>query len=95
MAEKVVNAKSPKDAKIASEVKIPGSWWDNAKYDIMREVFIAKIGSIKFFMDVLLNSGDKNLVEALVDAWWGCGLTISQLKPLPSTILVVISLDNC
>ena len=45
---------------IASEVKIPGSWWDNAKYDIMREVLIAKIGSNKFFRDDLLNSGDKN-----------------------------------
>ena len=75
LAEKVVNAKSPKDAKqIASEVKIPGSWWDNAKYDIMREVLIAKIGSNKFFRDELLNSGDKNLVEALADPWWGCGL---------------------
>ena len=75
LAEKVVNVKSPKDAKqIASEVKIPGSWWDNAKYDIMREVLIAKIGSNKFFRDELLNSGDKNLVEALADPWWGCGL---------------------
>ena len=31
LAEKVVNAKSPKDEKqIASEAKMPGSWWDNA-----------------------------------------------------------------
>ena len=40
----------------------------------MREVLIAKIGSNKFFRDELLNSGDKNLVEALADPWWGCGL---------------------
>ena len=52
LAEKVVNAKSPKDAKqIASEVKMSGSWWDNAKYGIMREVLIAKIGSNRFFSD--------------------------------------------
>ena len=50
MAEKVVNAKSSKDTKqIASEVKMPGSWWDYEKYGIMREVLIAKIGSNKFF----------------------------------------------
>ena len=75
MAEKVVNAKSPKDTKqIASEVKMPGSWRDNAKYGIVREVLIAKIGSNKFFRDELLNSGDQILVEALADPWWGCGL---------------------
>ena len=40
----------------------------------MREVFIAKIGSNKFFRDELLNSGGHILVEALADPWWGCGL---------------------
>ena len=74
LAEKVVNAKSPKDAKqTASEDKMNGSWWNNAKYCIMREVLIANVGSNKFFGDELLN-GDQILVEVLADPWWGCSL---------------------
>ena len=75
LAAKVLLAKTPKEAKlIASEVKVPGSWWDDARYDIMKNVLIEKISSSKEFRDALLSSGDEILVEALADPYWGCGL---------------------
>ena len=74
LAAKVLLAKTPKEAKkIASEVKVPGSWWEEAKYSVMKDVLIDKIASSKSFRDEILNSGNNILVEALADPYWGCG----------------------
>ena len=75
LASKVLMAKTPKEAKlIASEVKVPDSWWEDARFDIMRDVLTDKIASSSDFRDALINTGDDYLVEALADPYWGCGL---------------------
>jgi len=75
LAEKVVKAKYPAEAKrIAYEVKQKGSTWDDIKYGVMKEVLIAKLASSKEFRDELLLSDNKVLVEGLSDPFWGCGL---------------------
>ena len=72
LAEKVVQCKTPKEAKtIASSVKSVGSLCDDIKYNVMKDVLISKLRTNSRFSDVLLLSEDKILVEALADKFWG------------------------
>ena len=75
LVEKVVQCKTPKEAKtIASIVKSADSSWADIKYNVMKYVLISKLRINSRFMDALLLSEDKILVEALSDKFWGCGL---------------------
>ena len=75
LAEKVVQYKTPKEAKtIASCVKSADSSWDDIKYIVMKDVLISKLRSNSGFKDALLLPEDKILVEALANTFWGCGL---------------------
>ena len=76
LAELVVKAATPRDAKIiANKINHDKTNWHNVKFDVMREVLRVKAASSKQFRDALLQTGDKILVEARVDDVWGSGLT--------------------
>ena len=78
LAEQVLKAKSPRMAKhIASQIKDqdPTSNWNLIKYDVMREVLMAKINTNPDIKSYLYETGDKQLVEASAnDLYWGSGL---------------------
>ena len=62
---------------IASQIKDqdPTSNWNLIKYDVMREVLMAKINTNPDIKSYLFESGDKQLVEASAnDLYWGSGL---------------------
>ena len=74
LAEQVLKAKYPR---IASQIKDqdPTSNWNLIKYDVMREVLMAKINTNPDIKSYLYESGDKQLVEASAnDLYWGSGL---------------------
>ena len=77
LAEKVIKSSTPREAKvIANEVKHDKhSDWHNMKCTVMKDVLRAKLESSETFKEALIKSGDKKLVEARVDDFWGSGLT--------------------
>ena len=75
LVEKVVQCKTPKEAKtIASSVKSADSSWDDIKYNVMKDVVISELRTNYRFSDALLLSEDTILVDALSDQFGGCGL---------------------
>ena len=76
LAEKVYKAATPREAKlIANEIKHEARNWHTIKYDVMKEVLRAKLSSSQQFKDALLDTGDKILVKARIDDYWGSGLS--------------------
>ena len=76
LPEKVFNAATHREAKlIASEIKHKASNWHTIKCDVTKEVLRAKMTSSQQFKDALLDTGDKILVEAQIDDYWGSGLS--------------------
>ena len=76
LAEMVYKAATPREAKlIAKEIKHETTNWHTIKYDVMKEVLRAKLSSSQQFKDALLDTGDKILVEARIDDYWGSGLS--------------------
>ena len=75
LAEEVMKANSPSEAKrIASAVKTVDSNWHNVKYGVMEKVLHAKANCSKDFRESLLATGEKQLIEARADLWWGSGM---------------------
>ena len=72
---------------IASQIKDqdPKSNWNLIKYDVMREVLMAKINTNPDIKSYLYESGDKQLVEASAnDLYWGSGLPFNiTVTPTP------------
>ena len=77
LAERVIKSSTPREAKvIANEVKHDKhSDWHNMKCTVMKDVLRAKLESSQPFKEALIKSGDKKLVEARVDDFWGSGLS--------------------
>ena len=77
LAEQVYKAETPRLAKIiAGQVKQDPKW-HQFKYDGMRDVLRAKLRCSQLFRDEHIKSGDKLLVEARLDDYWGSGLSMS------------------
>ena len=86
LAEQVLKAKSPRMAKhISSQVKDldPTSNWNIIKYDVMREVLMAKINTNPDIKSYLYESGDKQLVEPLLMSYTGVQGYHSTSRSLP------------
>ena len=70
-----MKANKPSEAKrIASPVKTVDSNWHNVKYGVMEKVINAKANCSKDFRESLLATGEKRLIEARADLWWGSGM---------------------
>ena len=74
LAEQVMNAKSPRDAKqIAAQLNGDASLcdWGCIRYEVMKRVLIAKADSSKQFRDKLIHSGNRLLVESSPNIYTG------------------------
>lgn len=77
-ASLVLKAKDAKDAKIiGSGVQIVPKW-DLVKEEIMRRVVAAKFNSNELLARRLVDTGDKILVEATMDKFWGANATFNS-----------------
>jgi ribA/ribD-fused uncharacterized protein len=74
--ERIRAAPSPKDAaNLGRERSFPlREDWESVKDDIMREAVWAKFSTHGDIRQILLGTGDEEIVEkALHDSYWGCG----------------------
>ena len=78
LADRVMRAPTAAIAKQVSR-DIPSTKnktkWNNKKIDVMKCVLEAKANQSTEFVNFLLNTGDKYLVEATRDTFWGAGLS--------------------
>ena len=47
-------------------------WMDNRE-EVMKTAMTAKFNQHELFRKALINTGDRKLVEASIDKFWGCG----------------------
>ena len=74
--EQIRQVKTPKDAaKMGRERKRPlRQDWEEVKDDIMRKAVLCKFETHANIREVLLSTGDEELVEnSPIDYYWGCG----------------------
>ncbi|MBW4675302.1 MAG: NADAR family protein [Desmonostoc geniculatum HA4340-LM1] len=75
-AEQIRLVKMPKDAaKMGRERKRPlRQDWEQVKDDIMRQAVLCKFQTHTDIRDILLSTGDEEIVEnSPIDFYWGCG----------------------
>ena len=48
--------------------------WHKARFDVMKDVLIAKTSSVPKFRKALIGTGDKIIAESTDDPYWGCEL---------------------
>ncbi|CBN59253.1 MULTISPECIES: NADAR family protein [Kamptonema] len=74
--EQIRQVKTPKDAaKMGRERKRPlRQDWEEVKDDIMRKAVLCKFETHANIREVLLSTGDEEIVEnSPIDYYWGCG----------------------
>ena len=54
--------------------------WKRSNVKIVENIIECEANSCGAFKNALINSGDKLLVEATIDEFWGTDLTLSQIK---------------
>lgn len=75
-ADQIREAKTPKDAaKMGRDRNRPlRSDWEQVKDDIMRKAVLCKFETHKDIRELLLSTGDEQIVEnSPIDYYWGCG----------------------
>ena len=74
-AQKILEAQTPKEVKVLSmqnDKRSPG--WDEEKVTILKTAVIKKFASYQNLRDLLLSTGDEELIEANPDDYfWGEG----------------------
>ena len=76
--ERIRNASTPKQAKTLGRSRaLPiRSDWEEVKEAIMREALVQKFRTHADIRQILLDTGDEELIEkAPMDYYWGCGRT--------------------
>lgn len=79
-AYKIRIAKSSQDAKREGGRLPSNKEWDSCKVKTMREIVFAKFGQNSALQSKLVETGDRPLIEATYDSFWGCGLQLSARK---------------
>jgi ribA/ribD-fused uncharacterized protein len=75
-AETVRNASSPKEAKrlgCSKEHRISRNWNSSERIIVMERVLICKALQHDKFRELLLSTGDREIIEASWDTFWGEG----------------------
>ena len=90
--EAICNAKTPKDAaKMGRERTRPlRSDWEEIKEEVMRKAVLKKFQTHAEIREILLSTGDEELVEnAPGDYYWGCGKDGSGKNRLGAILMEV------
>lgn len=70
-------AKRPQVAKREGAKLLSTREWDSTKVNTMREIVFSKFAQNPNLQPQLLATGDRPLLEATYDSFWGCGLPLS------------------
>lgn len=92
LIERVRSAPTPGDAKkIGNNRALPiRSDWDQIKDEVMRRAVEAKFAAHRKLRDLLLSTGDEQIVEnAPNDPYWGCGPDGKGLNRLGQMLMEV------
>lgn len=73
-------AKHPQIAKREGAKLLSNREWDNTKVKTMREIVFSKFAQNPNLQPLLLATGDRPLLEATYDSFWGCDLPLSARK---------------
>ena len=86
LAENVKNFESSRESKqlVQSLNKTELENWAIDKMSVMENVIRAKFDSCDAFREALLNTKNKELIEATTNQYWGCGLPKSKAKHIKS-----------
>lgn len=90
--ERIRRAKSPKDAKALGRTRaLPIlADWDEKREGVMLEAIRAKFKTHELLCEMLLNTGDEELIEnAPGDFYWGCGRTGTGQNKLGKILMQV------
>ncbi len=90
--EEIRCAKTPKDAaKMGRQRTRPlRSDWEEVKDDIMREALMCKFSTHADIREILLSTGDEEIVEnSPIDYYWGCGSNGSGKNMLGKILMEV------
>lgn len=77
-ASLILKARDAKEAKIIGSGVLIAPKWDLVKEEIMRRVVTAKFESDDLLARKLVDTGDKILVEATMDKFWGAHATFNS-----------------
>jgi N-glycosidase YbiA len=92
---RIARARTPKEAKqLGWDHSIPiREDWDDIKDDIMRQAVLRKFETHKDIKEILLGTGDEELVEnAPSDYYWGCGADGSGQNKLGHILMEIRSI---
>ncbi|KAM0123462.1 hypothetical protein ACHAP3_011117 [Botrytis cinerea] len=83
--EEIAACKDPNDAKtMGSNVRMDTKTWDQAwARDIMADTLFFKFRNDARLRKLLLETGDKLIVEARIDYVWGSGMSAAETKKTP------------
>lgn len=73
-------AKTPQEAKREGARLLSSKEWDSCKMNVMRDIVFAKFSQSKTLQTKLLETGDRPLIEAAFDSYWGSGLPLTARK---------------
>lgn len=73
-------AKRPQAAKREGAKLLSTREWDNTKVKTMREIIFSKFAQNPNLQQPLIATGERPLLEATYDSFWGCGLPLSARK---------------
>lgn len=76
-------AKTSQEAKRAGACLLSNKEWDLSKMDTMKKIVFAKFAQSKSLQERLLDTGDRPLIEASYDSYWGSGLPLTARKMIP------------
>lgn len=77
-AQQVLEARGPQDCKRISGYIDSNNEWDSQKREVMKSIVSAKFAQNEMLTNALLLTGNKNLIEATTDMFWGAAAVIGS-----------------
>lgn len=77
-AQQVLDARGPQDCKRVSSYIKSNNEWDSQKRGKMKEIVLEKFSQNDQLLHTLLLTGNKNLIEATTDTFWGAAAVIGS-----------------
>ena len=75
-----MRTKSPYAIKRIGNNVVANKEWDESKTGIMRDILLHKFASSQQLQKVLRGTGNKPLLEATTDKFWGAGVPLHKIE---------------